>query len=347
MKRFLVVLAALVLIGAGAMAWFTWTWTAHGPAATDKVVLIQPGTGLSRVAQQLEESGAIGNRLVFEAELRWRKQAGQIKAGEYEIPAFASMAHIAEILIAGRSIQHRLTVAEGLTSDMIWKLVQANPVLVGDPGPVPIEGTLLPETYLFTRGQTRQGLLKEMAAAQARFISDNWPNRRQDLPYTTPEQAVILASIVEKETGYADERRMVAAVFVNRLRLRMRLQSDPTIIYGLTKGYPLGRGIRQSELDGVTPYNTYQIDGLPPGPIANPGKDALRAVMNPPDSDALYFVADASGSGRSRFSSSLGEHNRHVGDLRSAERGLRAVPQNVPTGDIGSQVPRLPRARSR
>ena len=343
MKRVFIALAVLMLIGAGAMGWFTWTWTAMGPSSADKVVLIQPGTGLSRIAQQLEEAGVIANRLVFEAELRWRRQDGQLKAGEYEVPAHASMAHVAEILIAGRSIQHRLTVAEGLTSDMIWKLVQSNPVLVGDAGPVPLEGTLLPETYLFTRGQTRQALLKEMAAAQRKFIADNWPNRRQDLPFGTPEQAVILASIVEKETGFADERRMVAAVFVNRLRNGMRLQSDPTIIYGLTKGYPLGRGIRQSELDGVTAYNTYQIDGLPPGPIANPGKDALLAVMNPPDSDALYFVADASGSGRSRFSATLAEHSGHVRDLRAAERGLRSVPQSVPTGNIGSQMPRLSR----
>lgn len=342
MKRLLIALAALMLIGAGAAAWFLHAWTAPGPSVESRVVLIQPGTGLTRIAQQLEEAGVIDNRLIFVAELRWQDKAGALKAGEYEIPAHASMAAIADILIAGRSIQHRLTVAEGLTSDMVWKLVQSHPVLTGDAGPVPDEGTLMPETYLFTRGKTRLALLQEMAAAQRKFIDDNWPKRRQDLPFTTPEQAVILASIVEKETGFADERRMVAAVFVNRLRIGMRLQSDPTIIYGLTRGYPLGRGIRQSELDGVTPYNTYQINGLPPTPIANPGKDALLAVMNPPDSDALYFVADASGSGRSRFSTSLVEHSAHVRDLRAAERGLRAVPQTVPTDDIGKQNPRLP-----
>jgi len=343
MKRLLIALVALALAGAGAMAWFGWAWTAYGPSAADKVVLIQPGASLARIATQLEEAGVIRYRLLFEAELRWRDQAGRLKAGEYEIPAHASMAHIAEILIAGRSIQHRLTVAEGLTSDMIWKLVASHPVLVGDPGPVPEEGTLLPETYLFTRGMTRQGLLREMAAAQRKFIEDNWPNRKPGLPYDTPRQAVTLASIVEKETGFADERRMVAAVFVNRLKLGMRLQSDPTIIYGITRGYPLGRGIRQSELDAVTPYNTYQVAGLPPTPIANPGKDALAAVFNPPDSDALYFVADASGNGRSRFSATLDEHSRHVMALRAAERRRLVVPERVPIDAIGRQVPRLPR----
>jgi UPF0755 protein len=342
MKRFLLLLLALALIGAGAGIWYAWSWTAYGPSAQDKVVLIEPGTGLSRIAAQLEETGAISWRRLFELELRLRDQASQLKAGEYEIPAHASMADIAAILIEGKSIQHRLTVAEGLTSDMIFKLVRANPALAGDAGQVPEEGTLLPETYLFTRGKERRELLREMAAAQRKFISDNWPSRKQNLPYGTPQQAVTLASIVEKETAHADERRRVAAVFVNRLRVGMRLQSDPTIIYGLTRGYPLGRGIRQSELDGVTPYNTYQVNGLPPGPIANPGKDALLAVMNPPDTSDLYFVADATGNGRSIFSSSLTEHGRNVLALRASERrqGL-SQPARIPTEDIGKQLPRF------
>jgi UPF0755 protein len=342
MKRVLLVLLALVVIGAGAGAWYAWSWTAYGPSAADKVVLIEQGSGLSRIAQKLEEAGAISWRQFFVAELRLRGQASALKAGEYEIPAHASMADIAAILIEGKSIQHRLTVAEGLTSDMIWKLVQASPLLTGDAGQVPQEGTLLPETYLFTRGKDRRELLREMAAAQRKFIADNWPNRKQPLPYGTPEEAVTLASIVEKETGHADERRLVAAVFVNRLRQGMRLQSDPTIIYGLTKGYPLGRGIRQSELEGATPYNTYVINGLPPGPIANPGKDALLAVMNPPESDALYFVADATGNGRSVFSSSLIQHSRNVMDLRASERRqVLSRPVRVPTEHIGTELPRF------
>ncbi|HEX2760269.1 MAG TPA: endolytic transglycosylase MltG, partial [Rhizomicrobium sp.] len=292
MKRFLLILLALLVIGAGSAFWYVSAWTSPGPAATEKVVMIENGAGLSRIAQQLQDAGAISFKQVFQIELRLRGQAGQLKAGEYAIPAHAAMADIAATLIEGKSIQHRLTAAEGLTSDMIWKLVRDDKVLVGDAGPVPEEGTLLPETYLFTRGMTRQKLLAQMAEAQKKFIAERWPGRAPNLPYNTVRQAVILASIVEKETAFADERRRVAAVFVNRLRQGMRLQSDPTIIYGLTKGYPLGRGIRQSELEGATPYNTYAIDGLPPGPIANPGKDALAAVMNPPETNDLYFVAD-------------------------------------------------------
>ena len=310
MKRFLLLLLALVIIGAGAGIWYATAWTAPGPATAEKVVLIEPGTGLSRIAQQLEGAGAISWRRLFQLELRLRGQDGALKAGEYAIPAHASMEDVAAILIEGKSIQHRLTIAEGLTSDMIWKLVRDDKVLVGDPGTVPEEGTLLPETYLFTRGMTRREMLREMGVAQRKFIEEHWTNRKANLPYGTARQAVILASIVEKETAYADERRRVAAVFVNRLRQGMRLQSDPTIIYGLTKGYPLGRGIRQSELEGATPYNTYVIDGLPPGPIANPGKDALAAVIDPPDTNDLYFVAD--GQGRSVFSPSLAEHGRNV-----------------------------------
>jgi UPF0755 protein len=342
MKRVLLLLLALLVIGAGAAQWYFHAWTAPGPAATEKVVMVAPGSGLSRISQQLEEAGAISWKLLFEIELRLRDQAGQLKAGEYAIPAHASMADIAAILIEGKSIQHRLTVAEGLTSDMIWKLVRDNKVLTGDAGAVPAEGTLLPETYLFTRGKTRQALLKEMAAAQRKFIDEHWPNRTADLPYTTPEQAVILASIVEKETAFADERRRVAAVFVNRLRHGMRLQSDPTIIYGLTKGYPLGRGIRLSELEGATPYNTYAIDGLPPGPIANPGKDALAAVMNPPQTNDLYFVAD--GSGRSVFAPSLDEHNRNVQAFRVWERrqALLKGEVRIDTAPLVKSIPALP-----
>ncbi len=343
MKRVLLVLLALAVMAGGAAGWYAWSWKTYGPSTEDRVVLIEQGSSLSRIAQKLEEAGTLSWRRLFELELRLRGQAGQLKAGEYAIPAHAAMADIAAILIEGKSIQHRVTVAEGLTSDMIWKLVRDSNLLTGDPGQVPQEGTLLPETYLFTRGKPRRELLREMAAAQRKFIADNWPNRAQNLPYGTPEQAVTLASIVEKETAHADERRRVAAVFVNRLRQGMRLQSDPTIIYGLTKGYPLGRGIRQSELDGVTPYNTYQVDGLPPGPIANPGKDALLAVMNPPVTSDLYFVADATGNGRSVFSSTLTEHGRNVLALRASERRRPAPPTRVPTEDIGSQLPRFRR----
>lgn len=335
MKRFLLVLVALVVIGAGTLQWFFAAWTAPGPAQAETVVLIAPRTPLHQSVQQLETAGAVGFPIMFEVELRVRGLAGQVKAGEYAVPAHASMADIAAILVAGKSIQHKLTVAEGLTSDMIWNLVKADPDLVGDAGPVPSEGTLLPETYLFTRGMTRGKLLEQMAEAQVKFLDAHWPGRDAGLPVQSRRQAVILASIVEKETGLPDERRHIAQVFVNRLKTGMRLQSDPTIIYGITKGYPLGRGIRQSELSGATPYNTYVINGLPPGPIANPGKDALLAVLNPPPGGDLYFVAD--GKGKSLFAATIAEHARNVVIFRAAERLKAPLPVEVPIPSLPSR----------
>jgi UPF0755 protein len=333
MKKSLLILVALVLVGAGAVEWSFVAWTSPGPARTETVVLIAPRTGVHQSVQQLETAGAVGFPIMFELELRARGLAAQVKAGEYAIPAHASMADIAAILVAGKSIQHKLTSAEGLTSDMIWKLVKADPVLVGDAGPVPGEGTLLPETYLFTRGMTRSQLLEQMAEAQVKFLDAHWPGRAPGLPVQTMRQAVTLASIVEKETALPDERRHIAQVFVNRLKQGMRLQSDPTIIYGITQGTPLGHGIRQSELTGATPYNTYVIDGLPPGPIANPGKDALLAVLNPPPGGDLYFVAD--GKGRSLFAATIAEHTRNVIAFRAAERLKTPQPVETP-------IPSLP-----
>jgi UPF0755 protein len=211
-----------------------------------------------------------------------------------------------------------VTVAEGLTSDMIFKLVQADPVLVGDAGPTPAEGTLLPETYLFTRGETRAGILAKMRAAQEKFLAAHWKSRAAGLPFPSMKEAVILASIVEKETALPEERRHIASVFLNRLRIGMALQTDPTIIYGLTKGYPLGHGIRQSELQSDTPYNTYRITGLPPGPICNPGKDAIAAVLDPEKTSDLYFVAN--GKGGHVFSATIADHARNVAALRNMER---------------------------
>jgi UPF0755 protein len=242
-----------------------------------------------------------------------------VKAGEYAVPAHASMADVTAILVAGKSIQHKLTIAEGLTSDMAYRLVVANPVLVGDAGPTPAEGALMPETYLFTRGTTRNEILARMEKAEEKFLAQQWAARTDGLPFTTPAQAVVMASIVEKETALADERPRVAAVFINRLKQGMKLQSDPTIIYGITKGYRLGRPILESEIAGNTPYNTYVIQGLPPAPICNPGKDSLSAVLKPEQSDDLYFVAN--GKGGHVFAATEAEHQRNVAAWRAIERG--------------------------
>lgn len=324
MKRVLLIAVALVAIAVGAVQWAVAAWDAPGPAAHgggQTVVMIAPGTSVHQTARKLGTAGVMNYPFVFEMGLRLTRQAAQVKAGEYAIPSRASMKKIAAILVEGKSIQHKLTAAEGLTSKMIYDLVARDPALSGDAGPVPDEGVLLPETYLFTRGTARRKILAEMAEAQRKYLRAQWASRADGLPLATMRQAVTLASIVEKETALPEERRHIASVFVNRLRIGMPLQSDPTIIYGLTRGYPLGHGIRQSELDNSTPYNTYHIAGLPPGPICNPGKDAIAAVLHPEKTGDLYFVA--SGNGGHVFSSTIAEHQRNVAALRALERRAR------------------------
>jgi UPF0755 protein len=319
--RFLIILVMLAVLGAGVVEWGHAAWDAPGlpaPVGNETVVMIKPHTRTHDIAAMFEKKGLIKSGLLFELDLRLRGLTGQLKAGEYAIPNRAPMSAIAGILISGKSIQHKLTAAEGLTSEMIWKLVQADKVLVGDAGPVPEEGTLLPETYLFTRGETRAGLLAKMTAAQQRFLRAHWETRTANLPFKSMTEAVTLASIVEKETALPAERPHIAGLFINRLKVGMRLQSDPTIIYGLTRGYPLGRGIRASEIEGATPFNTYVIAGLPRTPIANPGKDAIIAVLNPQETDDLFFVA--TGKGGHVFAATISEHARNVAAFRAVER---------------------------
>jgi UPF0755 protein len=231
------------------------------------------------------------------------------------------MAEVANILTSGHSLQHKLTIPEGYTSQMVYDLVKADPVLIGEAGPVPDEGTLLPETYLFTRGTTRTELLARMHAAQTKFIEEHWETRTPGLPYGTKDEAIVLASIVEKETGIASERPHIAGVFVNRLNTGMKLQSDPTIIYGITRGYPLGRRIKESEIAAITPYNTYVIPGLPSQPICNPGKDAIAAVLAPQTTQDVFFVAN--GTGGHVFARTVDEQNRNVAAWRKIHLGQK------------------------
>ena len=327
MGRFFALLIVLGIIVAGVLEWANAAWQQPGPPApsgTQTVVLIAPHTRLTDITQQLQDAHVLNYGLVFALDLRLRQINDKIKAGEYAIPGHASMADIAAILVSGKSIQHKLTAAEGLTSGMIYKLVTGDPDLTGDAGPEPAEGTLLPETYLFTHGTTRAELLARMQKALAKFLGEKWASRAQGLPFETQQQAVILASIVEKETSLPEERRHIAAVFVNRLRDGMKLQSDPTIIYGITKGYPLGRDIRASEIVGATPYNTYVIDGLPPSPICDPGKDSLAAVLDPEQSADLYFVA--TGQGGHVFAATMAEHDKNVIAYRAYERLKEGLP---------------------
>jgi UPF0755 protein len=321
MLRFLFVVLVLAAIGYGGFVWECADFHAPGPSRHETIIEIVPGDGIGGISRKLEASGAIRNAELFKWGVRLRGEAGSLKAGEYAFPAQASQADIAAILIAGKSIQHKITAAEGLTSEMIYALVKNNPDLVGDAGDVPAEGVLLPETYLFTLGTTRGQIIARMERDQEKFLYAHWDARAANLPFSNPEQALVLASVVEKETSIPAERRHIAAVFINRLRRGMKLQSDPTIIYGLTRGYPLGRGIRQSELEGATPYNTYVIDGLPPTPICNPGKDAIAAVLAPDISNDLYFVAN--GTGGHVFTDNIADHQRNVAKWRQIENGHR------------------------
>ena len=318
MKRFLLIVVVFVLAAAGAWYYERWNWGQPGPSPSYRIVMVEPGDHVSTIAQHLADAGVVSNADLFRVGLRIRSLQGELKAGEYGFPAHVSMADVAGIVASGKSIQHKLTAAEGLTSQMIYDLVKKDPVLVGDPGALPDEGTLLPETYLFTRGTTRKELLARMAKAQAVLLKKLWPKRADALPVKTKEQALTLASIVEKETALPQERRHVAAIFVNRLKLGMKLQSDPTIIYDITRGYPLGRGIRESELVRASPHNTYAIAGLPPSPICNPGKDSIDAVLNPGTTNDLYFVAN--GKGGHVFSATGAEQNKNVAAWRKIEQ---------------------------
>ena len=337
MLRFiLIILVALGVIVAGAYEWQLAKFSASGPAAVggakQTVVLIKPGMHVKGITDALNDAHVIDSPEVFQIGLRLNGATDKLKAGEYAIPSGASMYDIMQILIAGKAIAHKITAAEGLTSDMIAKLVNKDDVLKGDAVAVPAEGTLLPETYLFMRGDTRQQILDRMTAAQKKLIAKLWPRRDKNLPYTTIAQAITLASIVEKETSLPSERRHIAAIFVNRLRTGMKLQSDPTIIYSITGGYPLGRGIRASELARVTPYNSYAVAGLPPTPICNPGKDAIAAVLNPGQTKDLYFVA--SGTGGHYFSATIADQTRHVEELRARERIQKSGKVTIPAPPV-------------
>lgn len=311
-------LIALVAGSVGLGAWWEAQYFATpGPSTAEHILIIKPGTALRGMANQLAAEGVVQNTLLFRAGVMRRGAQARLKAGEYAFPAQASEATILDMLVRGLAIQHRITIAEGLTSAMAMSIIDADPVLTGQTGPTPPEGSLLPETYLFERGTTRAEILARMRKAQTDLLAAAWPTHKEGLPYMTQNEALTLASIVEKETAIPAERGKIAAVFVNRLNQHIRLESDPTIIYGLTQGVPLGHPLRVSELAKPNPYSTYQIDGLPPTPICNPGRDAILAVLNPPESGDLYFVAD--GTGGHAFAATLADHNRNVAHWRQVE----------------------------
>lgn len=324
-KSFLIFMAGLALLSAavlGAGGYIAWREANRpGPAEQATIVLLKPGGAVSTIADELQHAGVIRYAELFTVVVRVKGAQNKLKAGEYEIPAGASVMEIIDILVEGKSILHNFTAPEGLTTAQILRLVAADDTLEGEVTAMPGEGELLPETYAFTRGETRDDMIRRMMKAQDALLERRWPERALELPFSTPEEAIILASIVEKETSIPAERDRIAAVFVNRLKRGMRLESDPTIIYGLNGGEPLGRGLRQSELRKETPYNTYLISGLPPTPIGNPGRASIEATLNPADTEDLFFVAD--GSGGHAFASNLRDHERNVAAWRRIERERR------------------------
>ena len=318
MKLFLLLIGIGLAVAAG--GWFALdrALKADGPSDEAMVVTLEPGSSVTAIGEKLEADGVIASSMVFKIAVKLRGADQKVRAGEYEIPAGASVYEVVDVLVDGTPVLHLVTLPEGFTTAQALRIVAADETLSGEITLKPAEGALLPETYAHPRGEARDALVARMMNAQSELVDALWDQRADDLPYDTKDEAVILASIVEKETGVASERRKVAAVFVNRLRKGMRLESDPTIIYGLTGGEPLGRGLRRSEIDRETPYNTYRIRGLPPTPIANPGRASLEAVMDPAEIDALFFVAD--GEGGHVFADTYAEHQRNVERWRAIER---------------------------
>ena len=315
-----------VLLGAlataGGLAWLLIEARNPGPLATDKVVQIAREDDGGSIADQLERAGVIESAMWFNILTLLDGNRGGLKRGEYEFKAGISMTELEQELLSGKVVLHPITFPEGLTSDQFVQRLRENDVLLGEVRESPREGSLLPETYKFARGETRQALLSLLAKAQAKTVEEIWAKRASDLPIKSPGELVTLASIVEKETGKPEERARVAGVFVNRLQRHMKLQSDPTIVYGLVLGKgTLGHPITKAELDQPTPYNTYLIDGLPPGPICNPGKAALEAAANPARTKELYFVAD--GTGGHVFAETLDQHLKNVAHWRQIEKDVK------------------------
>lgn len=311
---------ALILIAAAAAAlWFESASTSPGPLEEQATVIVPSGSGLQIIADELRARGVIDSPMVLMLRARWLGQAHRFKAGEYAFEPGVSVDQVIETMVAGRTVIHRLTLPEGWTSAQFAELIGADTILSGELAAVPPEGSLLPETYHFERSEDRNALVARMSAAMDATLAELWAARADDLPIASPEEALVLASIVEKETGIASERPHIAGVFINRLRLGMPLQSDPTVIYALTLGEaPLERPLTRADLKTDSPYNTYVVGGLPPGPIANPGRDAIAAVLQPLETDDLYFVAD--GTGGHAFAQSLAQHNRNVAAWRALQK---------------------------
>lgn len=345
----LFVLAMLTGVIGAALAFLGYTeFTAEGPLAAKTVYVVNPGMKRAEVGAALQDAGIVSSAGVFTAAAYVNGlRGGHLKAGEYEFPEHASIDEVLGIITSGKTIAYKITVPEGWTSEMAVARVTENDVLTGDITTKPAEGAILPDTYVFRRGLTRQKMLDDMQAAQAKLLDTLWNARAPNSILKSKEEAVTLASVVEKETGIPEERPLVASVFLNRLKQGIRLQSDPTIIYGLVGGKgKLDRALTKDDVASDTPFNTYKIPGLPPGPIANPGKASLEAVLNPPDTGYLYFVAN--GTGGHAFAKTLEEHNANVVKWRAIENGQAAlVTTEAPTEVVVDGIPTPPAPAAR
>lgn len=320
----IITLLLLAMIGAGgAYVYGKQMLEAAGPLKEDKIVNIPARSKTRDIADTLQREGVIDvNPWVFMGGAFALKASADLKPGEYEFRKNASLRDVIGTIVEGKVVQHAVTIPEGLTSEQIVARLSENDIFTGTVREMPREGTLLPETYKFPRGTPREQVIQRMQQSQKRVLAEIWERRNTEIPVKTPEQLVTLASIVEKETSKADERSRVAAVFVNRMRQKMKLQSDPTIIYGLAGGKgTLGRPIKRSEITQPSPYNTYVIEGLPPGPIANPGRASLEATANPARTRDLFFVAD--GTGGHSFTETYDQHQKNVARLRSMEKSIQ------------------------
>ncbi|XUM21442.1 endolytic transglycosylase MltG [Bradyrhizobium oligotrophicum S58] len=338
----IITLLILAMLGVGAAYYYgRQILEAAGPLQEDKVVNIPQRAGKRDIADVLAREGVIDvNPWIFIGGVYALKASSDLKPGEYAFQKNASLRDVIGVIVEGKVVQHSVTVPEGLTSEQIVARLSENEIFTGSVREIPREGTLLPETYKFPRGTSRDQVVQRMQQAQKRVLAEIWERRSPDLPVRTPEQLVTLASIVEKETGKPDERSRVAAVFVNRLKQRIKLQSDPTIIYGLVGGKgTLGRPIKRSEITQPSPYNTYVIEGLPPGPISNPGRASLEATANPARTRDLYFVAD--GTGGHAFTETYDLHQKNVAKLRAMERQTQndtIEPDEAPPAVAGGAV---------
>lgn len=321
----LFILAVVIIVGT--LLYGAHLFYADGNLAKDTTFQVTRGAGLSTIASQLTDSGIVSNKWIFQAGTLAQKKERSLKAGEYRIASNSSMAEILIELTEGTPITYSVTIPEGFTSWQVVERLRADVNLTGDIEALPQEGSLLPNTYSYERGMARADIVTQMKKAREEAVAEVWENRAPDLPIATPEELVVLASVIEKETGIATERPEVAAVFVNRLNKGIRLQSDPTIIYGITNGEgPLGRGLRRSEIKAETPYNTYVIKGLPVGPIANPGIESLRAAANPAASKSLYFVAAGARPSQGHlFAETYAQHQKNVAAYRKALREATAA----------------------